>query len=418
MRRDWDAVSLTQALVRLESASGAEGAVADCVEASMRAVGLRDVHRDEVGNVVGFAGPPEPTTALLFDAHMDVVPVMGDWSFPPFGGDIVQGRLLGRGSTDMKGALGAAICGVGEAARSGLLTRQVAVSASVLEETIEGLALSAVLERIRPEMVVICEPSSLAIKHGQRGRIEVLIKVVGRPAHAAHPEHGKNPLLLAAAALLAIETMELPTNSALGAAIMVPTDIITSPYPSISSIPPSLTIRYDRRTVSGETTDSVLAALREMLAKIDADAFEVSISSAPVRSYTGHVLEGDRSLASWLGDRDAPLAAAAAESLQDVGREVRYGVYAFCTNGSELAGRRKIPTIGLGPGAEADAHTVDESISVEELSQAAAIYRSLCMRIAGKRHDHQEHVRTPDDVSSDGPDTARGGEAPAAVRGG
>ena len=390
MKASWTPVSLAQALVRLESASGDEGAVADCVEESMRDVGLRDVHRDEIGNVVGFAGPRESRTSLLFDAHMDVVPVMGEWTFPPFGGEIVDGRLYGRGATDMKGALGAAICGVGDAARSGLLTRQVAVSASVLEETVEGLALSIVLERLRPEMVVICEPSSLSIKHGQRGRIEILIKVIGRPAHAAHPEKGKNPLLLAAAALQAVQSRPLPEDPALGAAIMVPTDIISSPYPSISSIPPSLTIRYDRRTVTGETTDSVLAELRALLGRIDAAAFEVSVSSSPVRTYTGRTLEGDRDLASWLEARDTPLVAAAAASMREAGRDVRYGVYSFCTNGSESAGRRKIPTIGLGPGAEADAHTVDESVSIEELSQAALIYRGLCLRIAGKKNDDQE----------------------------
>lgn len=383
MPPDWNPVSLTQALVRVEGPSGAEADVADCVEGSMRAVGLRGVHRDEVGNVVGFAGPHEGTAALLFDAHMDVVPVMGAWSVAPFGGEISNGRVWGRGATDMKGALGAVICGVGEAQRSGRLRRQVAVSASVLEETVEGLALGAVLERLRPEKVVICEPSSLSIKYGQRGRIEILVDVTGRPAHAAHPERGKNPLLLAAAALPAIGAMQLPSDPELGAAIMVPTDIISIPYPSISSIPPSLTIRYDRRTVTGETAGSVLTALRSTLAAIDAEAFGVRISSAAVKSYTGHVLQGERDLAPWVGKTRAPLAEAAAASLRAAGREVRYGVYAFCTNGSESAGRRNIPTIGLGPGAEADAHTVDESVSIEELMQAAVTYRELCMRIAG-----------------------------------
>ena len=376
-------ITLTQDLVRIQGLSGSESRVADRVEAAMRELGYRDVGRDDLGNVVGFVGPKETTTALLFDSHMDVVPVMGAWSRDPFGAEIADGRLYGRGATDMKGPLAASLCGVADAARSGGLLRQVAVSASVLEETIEGLALAAVLDRTQPEAVVICEPSSLAIKHGQRGRIEILVDVFGIPAHAAHPEQGRNPILLAAAALPAIDAMLLPSDPQLGRAIIVPTDITTNPYPSISSIPPELTIRFDRRTVVGETREASLGALRRCLAAIDPDAFRVRISDSPVSTYTGQVLKGERFLAPWLVERTSPLMRALADSLGECGCPVRYGVYAFCTNGSESAGRRGIPTVGLGPGAEADAHTIDESISIAELECARRIYRSLTLRIAG-----------------------------------
>ncbi len=349
----------------------------------MRDLGYRDVVRDALGNVIGYVGPRQAETALLLDSHMDVVPVMGEWLRDPFGGEIADGRLYGRGATDMKGPLSAALCGVADAARSGRLAHQVAVSASVLEETIEGLALAAVLDRTQPGAVVICEPSSLSIKLGQRGRIEILIDVAGVPAHAAHPERGRNPILLAAAALPAIEAMALPTHPDLGRAIIVPTDIVSDPYPSISSIPPWVRMRFDRRTMTGETRDGVLAALRDCLAAIDPHAFHVRVSDAPVETYTGRALHGERFLAAWLGDRDSSLARAAAASLKDCGWPASFGVYAFCTNGSESAGRRNIPTIGLGPGAEADAHTIDESIAIAELERATRVYRALALRVAG-----------------------------------
>jgi putative selenium metabolism hydrolase len=380
---EWDAVSLAQALIQIESLSGQEGGVAALVESAMRALGFREVERDVLGNVIGFAGPHQPGTALLFDAHMDVVPAMGSWSVPPFAGVVLDGRLYGRGAADMKGALAAAIVGVGEAARSGLLQSQVAVSASVLEETVEGVALSAVIERTSPEMVVICEPSSLGIRHGQRGRIEILIEVAGIPAHAAYPERGRNPLLLAARAIEVIEKMQLPSDPYLGAAIMVPTDIVTAPYPSISSIPPLLTVRYDRRTVWQEDSSRILSDLRAVLAAIDPAAFTLKVSNAPVYTYTGRTLEAERNLPAWLVGTESSLARAAADSLVQIGRAVDFGVYSFCTNGSESAGRRGIQTIGFGPGAEEDAHTADESVSVQELRQAAAAYRGLCVRIAG-----------------------------------
>ena len=383
MRVEWDPVVLSQELIRIDAMSGDEGRVADLVEAAMTGLGYREVRRDELGNVMGLAGPPNDRVALLFDAHMDVVPAMGDWTVQPFAAEIRDGRLFGRGAADMKGALGAAICGVAAAAHTGRLTRPVAVTASVLEETIEGLALGPLLDTLRPETVVICEPSSLSIKHGQRGRIEIMLDVNGVPAHAAYPERGRNPILLAAKALEEIAAMALPVDDALGKAIMVPTDIVSDPYPSISSIPPHVAIRFDRRTLAGETCDAVIAALQERLAGVDPRAFVVRVSDAPVRTYTGRTLNGPRYLGAWLFDRDMPLARAAAESLAEIGRPVSYSVYSFCTNGSETAGRRGIPTIGLGPGAEADAHTADESVAVDELRAAAAIYRGIALRMAG-----------------------------------
>jgi putative selenium metabolism hydrolase len=384
VKAEWDPVRLTQALVRIGGMSGAEGGVADIVENAMKANGFRDVVRDELGDVIGFAGPEQDTSALLFDAHMDVVPPKGLWTVPPFGGDIIDGRIFGRGSCDMKGALAAAICGVGDAARSGGLKQQIVVSASVLEETIEGLALARVIDRAKPAKVVICEPSSLSIKHGQRGRIEILVEARGKPAHAAHPERGVNPILLAAQAIATISSMKLPRHEVLGDAIMVPTDIVSNPYPSISLIPESVTVRYDRRIVVGEDADTVLDEIRHVLARIDPHAYVASISRGPVVTYTGKEVDGDRYLAAWLFAKNTPLADAAAAALRESGADVHYGVYAFCTNGSECAGQRRIETIGLGPGAEADAHTADESVSIDEVLLATAAYRSICLRIAGE----------------------------------
>lgn len=378
-----DVVELTRALVAVGARSGEERPIAAMVARAMADLGYRDIASDRLGNVVGFVGPADAPPALLFDGHMDVVAVTGTWTVDPFAGVIRGDRLYGRGTTDMKGPLAAALCGVAEAAGSGRLKRAVAVSASVLEETIEGGALGEVLDRAQPEMVVICEPSSLSIKTGQRGRIEILIEARGIPAHAAHPERGRNALTLAASAIHAIETMQLPRDTVLGQAIMVPTDIISSPYPLISALPEAVTIRFDRRTVAGETRESVLSALRARLAEIDPKAFVIRISAEPVSTYTGQTVTWERFLPAWQFDRDMPLARAAAASLAEAEVEVRYGAYAFCTNGSELAGKRHIPTIGLGPGAEADAHTADESISIAELHKAVATYRNLVLRIAG-----------------------------------
>ncbi len=373
-----DVVELTQAMVRTPSLSGQEGDMARLMERTMREAGF-SVSTDPNGSVLGVIGPEDAEVALLFDGHMDVVPVTGNWRFDPFGGEIHGGRLHGRGSTDMKGGIAAAICGVASAARDGRLRHRVAVSASVLEEIIEGHALASVLDRCQPAAVVICEPSKLQIKAGQKGRIELLLTLHGKPAHAATPQLGINPLQAAARALIALESLPLPQDAMLGAALLVPTDIVSYPYPSISMIPTSATIRLDRRTLPGEQLDDVLGSVRAHLVQHGLSDFSLCVSEDKVATFTGLESTPPRWLQAWSCDAEHPLLHAVSAAVARSGRTPVVGSWAFCTNGSESAGRRRIPTIGLGPGHEEDAHTIDESIALDQLEGARDIYRELVL---------------------------------------
>ncbi len=378
-----DPVELTQKLVRIPGVSGQEGNVADVVEQTMLDLGFREVVRDRFGAVIGLAGPEDAVTKLLFDGHMDVVPVVGDWAVDPFGAEIVDGRLYGRGSTDMKGGLSAAICGVAAAAETGELKHQVAVSATVLEEVIEGIALGEVMDRLSPESVVICEPSGLQLKTAQRGRLEILLKIHGEPAHAAHPERGINAIEFAMRALRAFDAMAPVTDKELGKGILVATDIVSDPYPSISMLPSSVTIRFDRRTLVGEDRDGILNAMRDTLVADNISDFDVSVTESEVATYTEQSMTPPRWLPAWRLDREHALVHAGLTAIEKAGVEPKLGVFAFCTNGSESAGNRDIPTIGIGPGNEADAHIIDESVAVDEVRAACDIYRNLVLELAG-----------------------------------
>ncbi|VVD77897.1 Succinyl-diaminopimelate desuccinylase [Pandoraea iniqua] len=379
-----DVIALTQEMVRTPSLSGDEGNMAALVERRMRELGFTDVRRDDNGSVLGIVGPEDADLALLFDGHMDVVPVVGEWTTEPFGGEIRDGRLYGRGSTDMKGGIAAALCGVAEAARTGRLTRRVAVSASVMEEVVEGFALASVLDLCSPAAVVICEPSKLQIKSGQKGRMEILLTFEGTPAHAASPECGVNPLHAAAQALIVLQDLDLPTHASLGDALLVPTDIVSTPYPSISMIPTATTIRFDRRTLPGETSQDVLSAIEARLRAAGLDRFTLAVTGDKVRTFTGCCARPFRWLPAWQIADDHALVSSAAQAVQAAGRTPSLGTWRFCTNGSESAGRRGIPTIGLGPGNEEDAHTIDESIALDQLEGARDIYRELVLGVAAE----------------------------------
>lgn len=373
-----DPVDLASRLIAIPSLSGEEGKVADLVAAAMLEAGFRDVKRTPLGSVVGIAGPPGDVAAL-FDAHMDVVPPTGSWTEDPFTPTIRDDRLYGRGATDTKGGLAAAIVGVGAAAAR--LGRPVAVSSTVLEETIEGVALGEVLDLVEPDAVVICEPSSLQVKIAQRGRIEIRLEARGVPAHAAHPERGSNPIDHMARALRILAQTDPPEDDQLGPGILVATDVVSDPFPSISLIPRTVTVRFDRRTLPGEESGRVLEDLVRTVDHVAPGRFSAWATSDTVTAYTGATIAPRRVLAPWRIDPEHPLVQTCLRAVTTAGAVPELGVWGFCTNGSESAGRG-IPTIGFGPGRESDAHLEDESVSVTELQTAAVVYRHLARSLA------------------------------------
>lgn len=370
-------IEITQQLVRIPSLPGNEKQVSVLIAEIMKNLGFDDIQIDENGSVIGVTGPKDAAIEILFDGHMDVVPVVGNWTFDPFGGEIHNGRLYGRGSTDMKGGIAAAICGIAQAASNKTLKKRVAISASVLEEVIEGFALSNILDIYQPNSVVICEPSKLKIKVAQKGRAEICLTLHGKPAHAANPEVGINPLFLAAKALLALQQIKLPMNETLGAAILVPTDIISNPYPSISMLPNAVTIRFDRRLLIGETQEIVIQQMTDCLSIAGIDTFSIQLSQDEIDTYTGNNSKPERWLPAWETDTHSAIFQATQSALMSIGLDTTIGAWPFCTNGSESAGKRKIPTIGLGPGNEEDAHTIDESINIDQLITATQVYAKI-----------------------------------------
>jgi putative selenium metabolism hydrolase len=365
------------ALVRTPSPSGEEGAVAALVRAELERLGY-GVEVDALGNVIGTldAGPGP---CVLFDAHMDTVGVSDPaaWSASP-AGEVRDGRLYGRGSTDMKGPLAALVHGAASARLSG---GRVVVSASIAEEMIEGFATVEIARRVRPDVVVICEPSGRRVVVGQRGRAELIVEVNGRPSHSSRPDLGVNAVEAMADVLRAARALELPSHPALGQAILVPTDVISRPYPALSVLPDRCTVTFDRRTLPGEGEQEVLAQLREAaeaaVAPHSATA-RVTIGVDRFDAYTGARVEAPNFAAAWYTGAGSPVARRALDAL---GAEP--GHWVFCTNGSGTAALG-IPTIGFGPGDETLAHRVDEHIELDELHAGAHGYAALAEALTAR----------------------------------
>ena len=367
----------TQKIVSFESYSGKEKDVTDYIEELMKRIGFRDVFRDEYGSVFGFIGPKQDKTAILFDSHTDVMPVRGNWIHPPFGGVIENGKLYGRGSTDMKGPLCASLFGAIEAHKNNKLKKQYVVCASVLEEEIEGVALGKVMDRVNPENVVICEPSKLKIKLGHKGRIECLLGVNGKTFHSAFPNKGVNTIHLAAKAITALENIKFTNTHEMGEGVLTPTGLITNSNTSMA--PSETTIRFDRRTVPGDTDELVEKEIMGIVNKIDADAFSFKIEKSKTITYTGEEILCEKTFKPWTLDKNHKLTKSLIEAVKKNDVQIDMGYWGFCTNGVESMGNRQVNTIGFGPGNEELAHTTNEYIELEHLIKAYEVYRDLIL---------------------------------------
>lgn len=375
----------TLRLIAARSPSGEEGEVARLVQEELERLGL-DVAVDELGNVTGTldAGPGP---CVLVDSHMDTVGVSdpGAWSRDP-GGERVGDRVYGRGAMDMKGPLAASVFGL--AALRGRLRRgRAVISASVAEELVEGPALVHVARHVRPDVVVVCEATSLGLARGQRGRAEVQIELLGTATHSSRPELGVNAVSHMADVIAALRALELQRHPVLGDAILVVTDVISSPYPGLSVVPDRCLATFDRRTLPGETEEAVLAPIQrivdEALAGTGASG-TVRIAEDDVSTYTGAALRAPNFAPAWFFAEDAPHVEAASLGLRRAGLPVKLTHYAFCTNGSGSAGVLGIPTLGFGPGDETLAHRADEHVEIGELADGARGYAAIVEQLTAE----------------------------------
>jgi putative selenium metabolism hydrolase len=377
-------ISFTQALVQRPSLSGQEDQVAARVADEMRALGFDEVRTDAYGSVIGVVNGAQPGKTLLFDAHTDTVGISPGvpWAQDPFSGAVADGAVHGRGAADMKGALAAMVHAAAAADRSKLHGR-VVVSASVLEEVLEGVALEKVMERYPPDFVIIGESSNLTLVRGGRGRAEIHLETVGRPSHSSAPQQGRNAVLDMMRVIAVVEQIQLPDHPLMGPAINALTDIISDPYPGHSVIPSICRATYDRRLLPGETVDDVLAPIAGApeIADIKLNA---TIGVGEYAAFTGEVFVKEKFFPAWLLPEEDAYVQTALAALAGAGLATTTTAYRFCTNAAYSAGVAGIPTIGYGPATEADAHIINEKLKIDDLVAVANGYGALIGAVLGE----------------------------------
>lgn len=375
-------VEFVKKLIQQRSYSGQEEEVAIYIKERMLSHGYSEVIIDDYGNVIGHIKGKRPGPVVLFDGHMDTVPVTdeNEWIVDPFAGKVMDGKLYGRGTSDMKGALGAMVL-AGEyflEVTNGDFAGDIYVSGVVHEECFEGVAARNISSIVKPDYVIIGEASQLNLKIGQRGRAEIVVETFGTPAHSANPEKGNNAVYQMMEVIDTIREIVPPEHPMLGKGILELTDIKSSPYPGASVVPAYCRATYDRRLLVGETKESVLKPIQKALDQLMSENSmihaKVSYAYGSEQCYTRNQIKGERFFPGWLFDENEEYVRNIKKNLELAGYAPEITQYNFCTNGSHYAGEAGICTIGLGPSRENLAHTINEYIEIEQLVKATECY--------------------------------------------
>ncbi|HHY37926.1 MAG TPA: M20 family metallopeptidase [Clostridia bacterium] len=182
--------------------------------------------QDGKPNIIGYLPGSQGNKTLLVSAHMDVVPVgkAEDWAVDPFGGEIIEGKIYGRGSADTKCGLACQVEALRAIRSAGVeLTENLLLGATVDDETAGTMGMKYVIEKglrsvgwPRPDRVLIGEPSDLAVVGAWKGRIWYEITLGGIAAHGGAPEHGVNAIDKMISLINEIKKMDLKSHPLTG----------------------------------------------------------------------------------------------------------------------------------------------------------------------------------------------------------
>jgi len=385
-----EVVELTRSLVRIPSVhrpadpEATEARVAAFVEAWLRREGFQvEVQQVAPGrpNIIGWLGEKRPGgKSLLLEGHTDVV-TEGDpaeWSHPPFGADMVDGRIYGRGTADMKSGLAAAMAAAAAVKRAGVALRgKLVVGALVDEEDgmigVRHLCGTAVGREL--DAAIICEPEENELCLEQRGVVWARFRVRGKMAHGAMPEAGINPISCLGVILREAPALErrlrrvCERSRYLRPPTVTPT-VIQGPargvgVPQSNVIPAVAELVLDVRLTPGIDADGMRTELEAVCRKAEGAYPGVKVEWEAINSFR---------LATRVDKSEELVQAMIGGVKAGAGRSPRYGGVPGSTDGTILRMELGIPIVTCGPGNRLIPHQVNEYVDAAEIVEAARIY--------------------------------------------
>ena len=376
-----DILQFFKEIVAIPSMDSDIEAVGARIGEEMTKLGFDQVYVDKYGSIVGKIGEGEKI--LLYDSHIDTVGI-GDpeqWGWDPFTGKEEDGMFYARGALDEKNSTPGMIYGMAFARDLGLLDGYTLYFLGNIEEWCDGVGCQAFLEweNVKPDFVVIGEPTKMQVYRGHKGRLELEVVCKGQSAHAASNYMGDNAIYKMLPLIDAIDKMDatLPTHEFLGQGRITVTRV-SSVSPSDNAVPDECRIFIDRRVTFGETKEDIIESIKALIPAEHKDDFEVHELLYTDPSHTGAVFEYEKYFPAWALEEDDPFIVAGQETIKALWGETRpVSKWDFSTNGNYWRGKAGIPSLGFAPGDEIYAHAVNEHVPLADVAEATKFYALL-----------------------------------------
>ncbi|MCC6798989.1 MAG: YgeY family selenium metabolism-linked hydrolase [Anaerolineae bacterium] len=368
-------------IVAIPSVMGQIGDVGARVAEEMKRLGFEDVRFDRMGNVLGRVG--NGPRILLYDSHLDTVDI-GDssaWEWDPFQGKIEDGVFYARGAGDEKQSTPGMIYGMALARDLGFLDEFTLYYFGNMEEDCDGIASNVLVEveGIRPDFVVIGEPTRMQVYRGHKGRVELKVVAKGRSIHAASNQLGDNAIYKMLPVIAGVRDLNdrLHTDPFLGQG-RITVSKIECQTPSLNAVPDECTIYIDRRLTFGESKEEAVAQVQALIPPEHAAAIHVEILHYDTPSYTGYQYPVEKYFPAWAIGEDHSLVQAGLAACQMLWNQTTpAGKWDFSTNGIYWNGKAGIPSIGFAAGDEKTAHGILDQVPLEDVVRATEFYALL-----------------------------------------
>lgn len=295
-------IGLVQRMVQIPSVTGEERELPHFLAARWRELGFDTVELHEVVpgrfNVIGVVDSGSAGKTLVFNGHLDTVPVCQGWTLDPYGGEIRGDRLYGHGIGDQKAGIACQAMAALALKRSGVPYGGRVIVSGVIDHMADQLGAKDLIKKVKGDGCVVSEPTDGRIVIAHRGRAYVDVRTLGRSAHTCEKPTAVNAIEQMAKAVLALQqvcfypAVDESIRKLLGEEVFFSVGRIAAGLPPHEPhmIPDLCTIRVDSRTLPGTTDQEILAAVRgalEPLRAADAEfRYEVEITDRRDPFYT------------------------------------------------------------------------------------------------------------------------------------
>jgi acetylornithine deacetylase len=377
-----DAVALTRELVRVDSrnptlVAGAPGegrvarVLADVLTAWGFRVEVREAAPDRPNVIARYGDGKAGGRSLILNGHVDVVGVEG-MSHAPWDPAVRDGRIYGRGSSDMKAGVAAMCAAAARAANAsgGSLDGEIIVTAVVDEEYSSLGTRALVAEGVRADAAIVTEPTGLKIMPAHKGFVWIDVIVRGRAAHGSRWDVGVDAIRLAGLLLAALDALDAELLPSRQHALLGRPSLHASTIAGgigLSTYPDKCHFTIERRTIPGEATADVMAEIEDAFARVGARRPDLDVS-------VSMIFEQPPSDVS----PDAPIVRALDGALRACGEEVNVIGMSAWTDAAIL-NEAGIPAICFGPGDIGLAHAAEEYVQVDEIERATLVLAALAM---------------------------------------